>query len=283
MKLKVNLIHISISMDSVAIDGVSINFAKIVEIMEQIFAICEDNDSIYFYGAALEQLITNKPVTDPLICMLHVDLLPKIDQILIDIQGEIIRKYRMYSIHDINICNFSNNTPNYWQVRVQPDFTIIFHCMDAQKVVFDCDNLMINKAGFCIFDMCMNIDYKYPFSMILHNLHNIHTHQCNVMSIHNLHLLRENTHDLFNIINEQNTLIKRGKTINRGFVTVLDENELCSICYNPNDAQLDTYLYILECKHIFCSNCIEKHMCSFQLINCKNCPICRQKIVFQVK
>lgn len=268
-------------------------FKSVLHIMDQIFTIYNETEIIYFYGPALEKLIINKSLEGyhPLMCM--IEDTSKIDGIIETMNALLIRKYRMYSIEDINSGNFSNDKPNYWHVNVTIKnqgnlnwyvLPLIFHTVHVKKTLFDCDNLMLNKNGFCIYDLGIDMgETKFPGTLILQSLRNISKNECNMISIENLHIMRENTHDLFNIINEQNLLIQRGKKIIRGIANVLENDELCSICYNRNDVQLDTYLYILECRHIFCSNCIEKHMCSFALTHCQDCPICRQKIVFKIQ
>ena len=245
---------------------------------------------------------------------------------------------------------------------------IIFHFSPLNRYktyIFDCDNLMLNQHGFCLYNICQYSHkyspkyssilnkHTYASSLIMQTVRNILKDQCSIINTDdNWTKINQNTHLLFNLINAQNNLIKRGKRIKKGIeninnvannnnhpqnITKSTENNVtnnndhnnndndeknakhlndhinkdndhndtknnnnknetnnnteqfehnisnvkCAICYEGND-YINTYLYSLKCGHIFCSNCIEKHMCCFSLSQNQNCPQCRQKILFKI-
>ncbi len=67
------------------------------------------------------------------------------------------------------------------------------------------------------------------------------------------------------------------ENINKCIENIIDENQddsMCSICWGPYNPPIT---YIKSCGHYFCKSCID---CMMQHNNNKNCPTCRNKIMF---
>ena len=304
-------------------------FIALITLFEKIFHVCDDNENVYLYGDILGKILKNERICDKdcMYVLLSGVYLNQIDEIIADLNATLVTKYRMFSSVNGSRKQFNNAGPNYFHtifdLHANITIQIIFQMSgtNTKTYLFDCDNLMLNKNGFCLYDAFgynEQIFGKYPSSFILHSIRNIVRDECSLVNVQDLHTIRNNTHSLFNLIHEQNQLIARGKTINRGIANIpvgnakkhtqnvtnvtnmtnmtnvpntrsknnaanesTDEAK-CGICYEGNDHP-DTFLYMLECNHIFCSNCIEKHMCCFLLLHNNDCPQCRQKILFKIK
>jgi len=257
-------------------------FEEVMNVIEMIFK--ADTDQIFIHGAILENILNNTSISDE---SLYVYLPNFTGREILEVIArvpssniEIINLTRMIS----NECNFGKE-PNCWKTKYQfannVSMRIIFYSTLVKEFIFDCDTLMLNKNGFCLLDETSRLCSKSL--VILKLIRNIHINECNLVDVTNTNeKISKDNRSLFNLIQEQNSLLKRGKKIIQGLVNITNTTDTCSICYEHFNSDDNVYLYVLNCEHVFCSNCIDKHKCSFFLSHNEDCPICRQKIIFKM-
>lgn len=264
-------------------------FQHLANFLHVIFTYCKKDIEILISGPVIENVIKNKSLNKE---RLYIYCNPGLQSLIAHLEKVFDKNFKLRKSYRISTSkNLSSNVPNHWNAEYESleseniFMKITLYSEKTKKFVFDCDNLMLDKWGFVVnkrFPSDTLPKYNTSQSVfVLDSLRNIVRNKCNLILSHkNFKKLDTKELSIFNLINEQNKLIKRGKQINHGIITSND-TEKCSICYNKNDKQT-TFLYILKCNHIFCSYCIDKHTCSNWLVQNNNCPICREKINFRI-
>lgn len=257
-------------------------YTKLICLFQKLLDI--DIDSLYLHGPVLQCIITNTALTcnnNKLYVFVPEISYTNLNKILMELKIDNLKFMKKY--HIIKSQNIVVNMPNCFEfIYNSTKINVIFHMINFKKYMFDCDNLMMNRDGFQLINE-FNIIPAAKSICMLNSLHNMAKNQTDLTYTMNVNDIVDNNTSLFNLMHQQNLLLKRGKKIKRGLINApLNQQSLCSVCYETFQPDNDVYLYVLKCEHIFCTNCIDKHKCSFGLSHNEDCPVCRQKIEFKV-
>ncbi len=240
--------------------------------------IFENDKIIYLHGEVMQKLIRNETIVDK--DELHI-FLPKhnhieteklIEDLAVFYGNDFLmtKKYRNFSVN----VRCSPIIPNYWICQLllaKPcEIKLVIYNSDTRRYIFDVDNFMFTQNSFITYYQSTDDYNQHRF--FINSLKNIINNSCSVINITKSELEKEANSNFAPIMYEQNKYIKQKKTILKGLLNSNEKDDFCNICYTK------VYIYVLECEHIFCSNCLDKHICSIWLKNNKKCPICRQKI-----
>ncbi len=146
---------------------------------------------------------------------------------------------------------------------------LIFHCGGLDEVLFDTDNIALSRNYLSIIKTPENDD-KIPSLSLIEALYSNARDEVRLVN----NLTHEQHDAVLDTLSMQDKMTKRGKHVIKGY-GVGGEGD-CSICYTTN------CIHALKCGHVFCSSCIDKHLCSTKLAHNKDCPVCRQVISFEV-
>jgi len=274
-----------------------VTFKEILKFFHSVFKFCTCY-YISFHGEVIEKILKNENINQKKLYINVEDIPEKLYKELL----EYLKKKLHNKIHHVNHYNYTplklyrnkkfyNNFKKIENIQVECceiKFEIargciiylIFHTEDLDDIVFHSDNLCLNKYGLCIYNskVIQNYGKKFDSLIILDIINSIQNNNIKMININKLEK-RSNRDDahLFNLIHLQNMKLNSGKKVVKGFTNTLDKKTNCPICYK-NSA--NTNLYNLKCNHVFCYECVEKHINSSEN---KTCPLCRQDIKFKFK
>ena len=191
-----------------------------------------------------------------------------------------------YNIEQRTFINSLNNHISYWELVIKItdncNVTFILHNNTYfDKIIYSNENITLTRTGFTI-KTISNYDIKYKL-----NYKSLSTLDHLTSIIYNKSYMigyeyPVTVDDLFEVIEKQNMILKKNYDIIKGYKIDEDEDSYCSICYRKHKEDKNTFLYIIDCNHVFCSNCLYKHMTT-ELNNRSNCPMCRKYIELTVK
>ena len=150
------------------------------------------------------------------------------------------------------------------------------------RVIFYENNYIINKTSFDIqniqFSSTMGLSIKYLSDIDINK--NITNHNIAFLEVMKSNYLnrainlskKKNINDIPDYIDTEDILEEQGFKIVDGLKNMLLVDK-CSICYETNIKGL-----YLKCRHIFCRDCIKKHIKADG--SNKKCPMCRNKLSF---
>lgn len=262
------------------------NMEKIMKFIKIIYGLADIvnyHDDIYIYGSLFESFFAKKSLEQTKLYFLF----------------QYLNEYHFYQfverLNDIDyVINNDYNTKkrsficmnqevfiiNYWdlQIQITDDLVINVRLHDntySDKILFDCQNIILTKIGFTIRHLLEN-NKKYVSTTLLSTINNLLHNQVEMTKTFNEHIEQI---EMFKTIEKQNSYLINDFEIKKGFNTNKKEEETCAICYREHKEDGEVFLYELNCKHSFCSQCLFKHMSSIQLNNHNKCPLCRQKII----
>jgi len=265
------------------------------KVFEYVDILCPEINT-YVYGKFLENIITLKPIGKEKVYFLLPYIQQKIMRQLINCiylsynrtgSSNEVKQQIYYKTPSFNHNDDDISVINYYEFNLmlssKLSFNVIIHDGTyLEDVLFDCDNLVMDKYGIHTKKITSkdnyNSNFKYPSLSLLKIIDNFGRNQAE-LSIHVSELNYTNHIETLSILNKQSEKIKDGKNILGGFKISNKKDVSCSICYREH-LEEDAILYELVCNHVFCFDCIDKHMNSINLSHHLDCPLCRQNIDF---
>jgi hypothetical protein len=188
--------------------------------------------------------------------------------------------------------NIKNNTLNIFFENLSELYLIqfvenLYNLGDIVNENYKCNNKISTINGvMSFFQLKIKLDPNYHIYVNIHNecfkddpLFNT---QNIVLTKDGLTIKQFSIDELFDHLDSQNELIKKGFDIEKGYIIDKNPNSYCGICLLKHLEENNVFLYELECSHSFCSECLEKSM-NTDLNNRYNCPVCRQNITVKIK
>jgi tetrahydromethanopterin S-methyltransferase subunit G len=244
-----------------------------------------NQNQIYIYGELLENLIRKKNIKNNTLNIFFENLS---ELYLIQFVENL---YNLGDIVNENYkCNNKISTINgvmsFFQLKIKldPNYHIYVNIHNEcfkDDPLFNTQNIVLTKDGLTIkqftnFELKKN--YKYKSLGLLDNLVGNIYNKTSINYFSNQFSIDE----LFDHLDSQNELIKKGFDIEKGYIIDKNPNSYCGICLLKHLEENNVFLYELECSHSFCSECLEKSM-NTDLNNRYNCPVCRQNITVKIK
>lgn len=265
-------------------------FEKLLLLLHQIFTFV-DFYYISFHGPVLEKLLRNEKFDNDILYMHSPGMSREnVKQLIMLLKKKYEHKMhieRNYTYNYLSLLSLKDNTKcaaDCWEIVFELDInvklTVIFHNKKLNDVLFNTENVCLDRFGLSVYDVNDNDIKKSKRKQIqslllLDSLRGISKNESRLIHSTNIDKIKNKNEAIFNLIHLQNKLIKNKKKITRGLVYVSDNTKECAICYQNTEQSI---IYSLQCNHIFCYECIDKHVsCSYN----KTCPICRQNIIFQ--
>lgn len=235
--------------------------------------------SVSLFGSFLENLLYKKPLTNKddlhFYFSLNPHLLLPTDQICLNPNIAINKFFNI--IDNLDFFNklkvYKKNYSSVWEYQVTKN-------NQTFRIIFYENNRIIDKSFFNIQNIQLNsisgLSIKYISE---HDINKNITNQ----NISFLEILKSNymnqainltkqipQNDLYDFLSKEDQLNKKGyKLINSTKNMTLIEN--CCICYDTGVKGI-----WLDCQHIFCRECIKKHIKNSN--DSVTCPLCRNPI-----
>ena len=265
-------------------------FEKLLSLLHDIFTFV-DFYYISFHGPILEKLIRNENIKNEILYMhspgMSRNNVKNLIMLLKTKYGNKMSIKRNYTYNYLSLLTLKDNTKcaaDCWEIVFELEtnirITIIFHNKKLNDIVFNSDNICLDRFGLSVYDVYDNEtkeseNKQIQSLLLLDSFRGISKNESGLINSIKIDKIKDSNEAIFNLMHLQNKLIKKKKKITRGLVYVSDTPKQCAICYQNTS---ETIIYSLQCNHIFCYDCIDKHIsCSYN----KTCPICRQKIIFQ--
>lgn len=263
-------------------------YDKIMKYIKILFGYSDmiyNHSQIYVYGELLENLIRKKNIKNNTLCVFFENLnelyLMQFVENLYNL-GDIVNENYKYN----NKISTINGIMSFYQLKIKLDtnFHIYINLHNEcfkDDPLFNTQNIVLTKDGLTIREFTnfeRKKNYKYKSLGLLDNLIGNIYNKTSVNYFSNQFSVDE----LFDHLDCQNELIKKGFDIEQGYKIDKKPDSFCGICLLKHLEDNNVFLYELQCNHSFCSGCLEKSM-NTDLNNRYNCPVCRQNITVKIK
>jgi hypothetical protein len=258
---------------------------KYINILFSYSDMISNYNQIFVYGELLENLIRKKNIKNKTLCIFFQNLQENYLLHFID---------NLYNSAEIVNENYksSNRIPtmygymSFFQLKIKLDTNYHIYMNLHNECfkdfpLFNTNNITLTKDGLTIREFTnfeLKKNYKYKSLGLLDNLIDNIYNKTHMNYFSNQLCIDE----LFDHLDKQNELIKKGFNIEQGYKIDKNPESFCGVCRLKHLEDDNTFLYELECSHSFCSVCLEKLM-NTDLNHCYDCPLCRQEITIKTK
>ncbi len=246
----------------------------ILKFLSKIFDL--SHSTIYVSGSALERILKHMSPNGYVLRVSFCNLSDaQLEKIVIDFHETVKNLHLNRQMHCVLQDRISNNL-NFFRSTMQISdgicCTVFFEHFVPKRFGFSTNLLCLSKHGLAVpHEHKLG---KKTFDLTTRAVQDIFQNTTQLLHDSNREI---DTNDYFEIITEQMDLTNQNKRICKGVAVTQCENDQCCVCYAGNDAAM---LFQLNCDHVFCAYCIDKHRSSLQLAQHEFCPICRTKIKF---
>ncbi len=273
------------------------NMEKIMKFIKIVYGLSEigynNYTNVIIYGSLFENFFSKKSLTNTKLYFLfeHMDernirqIMERLDDLDYIQNSDFQVLQRMFINRNQDMIRI-----NFWNLKIKISDTLeldfAFHDNTyTNKVLFDCQKLVLTKQGFTIRGLTENDRLhknKHVSMSVLHTFNNLIHNKVEISKTYNDFENLNEKYLLFDTVNQQNEYILKHFEIKKGYSNKSEDNETCSICYREHMEE-NTCLYNLKCSHVFCSDCLYRHTFSHEQNNHLNCPLCRRSIELDIK
>ena len=200
------------------------------------------------------------------------NVVDRIHQKLSNLQS--VHEFHTHTIYAPNV-----DQPNSWKtdlyVSEHEKVDVYFVPFCTKNFLFDVDAVMLGRQGICIpyFVLEKEILPCPTFLSVIRALRNLNTGITSLMIGQKKQ--RINKQFFAELAIEQRKKIEQKNTVVDAMTVSKNNDDMCAVCLKTSH---ECIMFVLECNHAFCMNCLDQHRCNDQLAQCNNCPLCRQPI-----
>lgn len=234
------------------------------QILHYIFQAARPMDQIHIYGGAIQNEIFSTaqfPLEVHVVLSKHSSF-ANLQSFLLAI-GEFLTFQKSYRY--CNALHPFGQEPNTWEYEKE-SFSVVIHHGNVHKPKhFNTNQFVLTPHGLRIdtwLDLCNPTECISCIQQALNQQCVLHT------AVH-----PDNDFNMFSIACEQIQLCELNQV--QGFDVAKNIEDTCCICY---DSPKEKMIFVLECTHLFCIECLDKHKNSTWLSTNHQCPICRNPI-----